>query len=225
MNLWYGHLVAAVLHAAQFAIALNFVVNGSEGLVVQITNPPGESFSLTVKWLVPFFSALSVCNHALYLCGFRQHWIKWAEYSISAGLMFALVSILSGLLDLRALILMVGANFGLQFMVYDSERGRVGYDLLGPATTGDRPPLIAGFVVWGFMSAGILVAYITTVLYHSDVPVMVHVIVSFITLAMASFGVVATLRVSTIQREWYYIFLSIVSKTFLSNSVLFGSLR
>lgn len=227
MQIFYGHLVAFIAHGSMFIIALTLVAKDeNDGLLVEITNTPGPSRYFRVKWLVPFFSLLSAVNHCAYLYGYRKRWIKWAEYSISAGLMFVLVATLSGLNDIRGLVILVGANFGLQYTGFASEGGFSEYSL-----PDDRPhyndevPLFTGFCIFGCMQGATLVAYITTVIHKTGIPPMVHVIVSAITIAMSAFGVVATLKVSDTRREWLYILLSLTSKTFLANAVLFGSLR
>jgi len=225
MNLWVGHLVAAVIHTAMFIVAAYYVYKDSSGLEVEISNPPGPSFWFRVKSLVPYFPLLSTCNHALFLCGYRSPAIRWIEYSLSAGLMFVILGMLSGIGDSRALLLMIGANVALQFTGYASEIGPGGYSSITDSRSGEPVAISVGFVVFLFMQSTIILSYITVVTHKTGVPALVHVIILFMTLAMLSFGILAAVRMSNIARAWGYIALSIVSKTFLANAILFGSLR
>lgn len=225
MNIWYGHLLAAVIHLAQFVVSMYMVVSDTDAIYAEITNHPGPSFSFQFKWLVPFFSLLSVFNHAMYLCRLWSPAVRWMEYSISAGLMFVLIGLMSGMSDLRAIIILLGANVALQYTGYASEIGPGDYSSMWDSKYGEPVAIAVGFVVFTFIETSLLLAYVTTVTSKSNVPPMVHVIVLFMVMAMSSFGILAAARLSNAARNWGYVILSIVSKSFLANATLFGSIR
>ncbi len=209
--------------------------------------------SYDLAQLVPLFSLLSTANHAWSFFDFERYMdyvdnkgynpVRWAEYSVSASLMVYVVASLSGAIDVKTLSFLVLSNVALQFSGYSIEKD------VGTANhSGSRLPMgsavrqeIVGFLIFLAQLVPIWTAFFTSVSAEdSEAPSFVWAIVFIITALFLSFGIVSVVYLLKVRRsfkserfdlasfrtiELAYLVLSFVSKTFLMNMVLFGSVR
>lgn len=225
---------------AQFALTNNTVADATR--VVSTYN---------LAQLAPVFSFLSAANHLWAVSDFGGylHWVdergynpvRWLEYSASAGLMYYMVAVMSGVLDLKPLLLLVLSNVALQYTGYSIEKdsaeairhgNRLSYE------TAQRQQVI-GFLLFVAQMVCIWTAFGTSVTTsENDVPWLVWLIMAVITALFLAFGLLSlaytrgflkhtrTLCERDFRKiEMGYLVLSFVAKTFLMNSVLFGAVQ
>ena len=116
-----GQALAVLLLTNDFAIKVlsSFPAGppGTEGLVTSTL------FEVRIGWIIAAFLALAGIDHLLTSTFARKTYendlknginrFRWAEYSISASLMVAVISMYWGILTLAALIAVVGANIAM----------------------------------------------------------------------------------------------------------------
>jgi hypothetical protein len=238
------HLIQAIY--AESLVNTIFKNNGQ----FPITNPIGQeinyigSFQLTQ--LVPFFPLLSSLNHFWALIDFKRYIhfvetgynpIRWIEYSLSASIMTFIIAMLSGISDIKTLIGLVIANIGMQFIGYSVEK-----DTSVTLTTKNKAMYettlreqISGFIILILTFAVIGVSFVTNVV-QDEVPGFVWSIIFIIFALYLVFGILSFMYTQSGNPEKHsslnfrkvevgYIVLSFISKTFLTNMVLFGSIQ
>ena len=141
-----GNVVVGLVHAAQVVILLvlstDFALPVTESFAA---GPPGTAppapetlYDLPLGPAVAAFLALAALDHLLVASPGIHRWYearlraginpaRWLEYSVSASLMVSLIAMLSGILDLVALIGIFGVNaamilFGMRMEVVNDQR-------------------------------------------------------------------------------------------------------
>jgi hypothetical protein len=227
---------------AQFP-ATNSVFNGT-------TTNCASLGSYNLAQLAPIFSFLSACNHLWATIDFERYRkyvddegynpVRWMEYSVSAGLMYYMVAVMSGIVDIKPLILLVLTNVALQYTGYSIEKDSASAINLDDKRSYDSAvrQQVIGFLLFFAQMVCIWTAFATAVTTSEEnVPWLVWLIVVFITVLFVSFGVLSVIYTRGYLRqakfserhfrkiEVGYIILSFVAKTFLMNSVLFGAVN
>lgn len=248
-----AHLGAGIFHLAQAAFGTYWLLGPQkdEGFW-QLTNslgitrnpgapqrPLGDPWRLSL--LVPAFSALSSVNH-LYSYSRPKEYkqiltqkanpVRWLEYGFSAGLMLVVIAVLSGVDDIKPLLILIISNFALQMTGYNVER-----DIAAGNKGSANRQNIQGFILFMAMWAAILTGFITNVAsddagdnstFDERPGAEVYTIVFGLFILFIMFGVLSSLYSSSKiksfkQVELGYIVLSFVAKTLLANLTLFGS--
>lgn len=249
------HGSAAGLHLAQglygeTLVNTLFANKARFPLTNSVLNTENTVGTYNVAQLAPVFSFLSAANHLWAVIDFSGYlqWVdqrgynpvRWLEYSVSAGLMWYMVAVLSGVVDIKPLMLLVLANVALQYTGYSIEKDSAAALRQASAAqydTAQRQHVI-GFLIFVAQLVCLWTAFVTSVTTSDDsVPWLVWLIMVVITALFLSFGLLALAYtrgfVSTSTRvlserdfrkiEVGYIILSFVAKTFLMNAVLFGA--
>lgn len=249
------HGSAAGFHLIQ-AVYGEVLVNTAfkDRSVFPVTNPVYQHEDKVIgtydlSQLAPVFSFLSAANHLWAVSDFQNYLqfvergynpVRWLEYSVSAGLMFYMIAVMSGIVDIKTLMLLALSNVALQFTGYSIEKDTahsIRYDDKNSYQVAMRQQ-VTGFLIFLAQIVCIWTAFFTSVTsFEDDVPLLVWFIIFFITALFLSFGLLsmAYTRGAGKQRglsernfkkiEVGYIILSFIAKTFLMNSVLFGSVN
>lgn len=234
------HGVAGFLHLAQ-AGALTYLVqdNISKGSYKWPITSLGwqtvkTSASFDLGILVPMFSALSATNHVTSFAAYdwydkeilkkEQNWLRWTEYSVSAGLMIFIIAILSGVTEIRTLTSLLVQNIVLQMMGLLIEKRKA--EKAPPAEL-----LVLFGIAWGIfisMWIPIIISFYNVIDETTGVPPAVHAIIWSMFTLFASFGVAQALYVFDVcsfeTYEKILIGLSLTSKSILSWLVYGGVL-
>jgi hypothetical protein len=172
--------------------------------------------------------------------------VRWLEYSASAGIMFNVISILSGQNDVNAIINQLIGNIGLQF---------VGYLIESNLSNNNQKQSIMlevlGFIIFISIWIPIMNSFFSS-LYLNDEKdpeeepepepepenleespnSIIWIIIIIMTILMLSFGILSVLQAKKVKFltnfanvEFVYLILSLVSKSFLTNMTLFGTIR
>ena len=234
-----AHAFAFVAHFAQFLILLYLVAN-NEGqswpLILRGFDENRARYTYPLANLVPVFPALSSVNHLAAVVGrswyesavleSKSNWLRWAEYSLSAGDMLWIIASLSGVLELRSLISLLLANVILQYIGYLIERAKesnagsfILFSLLG-----------IGFGVHVYIWSQILISFYNSLESSGEVPGFVYSIIIAMFVFFTAFGVLSALWALGVVEDFSnvelgYVILSLTSKSFLTWMVYFGVLR
>jgi hypothetical protein len=228
------HAVAGLVHGVQ-AIALTaIVVSEPEGkwpIVSQGYEKQVRRWEYQLSYALPLFPALSSLNHVVSACSQRYrdytsasetNPIRWAEYSVSAGVMLWIICTLSGIVEIRTLVSIMLLNALLQHTGFLIEKEK--------ARGGDARELLkVGFAIHCTMWIQIFISFFTCV-KDGEAPPGVYSIIIVMFLLFTSFGILSALwvydKITSYQHlETGYLILSIVSKSFLTWMTLFGVLR
>lgn len=241
------NLVVGLVHLVQGIVLLllsnNFklpvlmsFVDGPPG-----TNPsaPGVVWSVRIGFAVALFIFFAAADHLLmaapgindwYMRNLRQgiNRARWSEYSISASLMMVLIAMVTGILDLTALIAIFGANmamilFGLVMeSVNKPDRKQV-----------DWWPFIFGSIVGIVPWIAILVQLVYTE-QHAEgngIPGFVYGIIVSLFLCFNSFAINMFLQYKRVGPwksyefgERVYILLSLIAKSLLAWQIFANTL-
>jgi uncharacterized membrane protein len=151
--------------------------------------------------------------------------VRWAEYSLSAGLMYVVIAQLCGINDIKPLGMLVLSNAALQYSGYAIE-----CDIADQHQASAKRGEIIGFTIFVSTWLPLFVAFFTS-LHQTpdDISGVLYSIVFILFGLMLCFGVVSVLhqrgriqRFETVEKS--YLVLSLVSKTLLTNMTLFGAL-
>jgi hypothetical protein len=232
------HGVAGFAHLLQFFAVLVLVIQdpGTEWPIVsQGFLRKAGLYYYPLGYLVPAFPALSSINHLVSFAT-PNGWygdvlkkqvnpLRWAEYSVSAGVMLWIVATLSGVVEIRSLVSIAILNAGLQYVGYLIEKAKA------ENATNTKQLLLLGFCIHVAIWVEIFISFYT-IIGESDEepPPAVYTIIIIMFLLFTSFGLLSSLwvfdKVKTFEQlEKGYIILSLVSKTFLTWMVYFGVLR
>jgi hypothetical protein len=199
-------------------------------------------------WVLVTFPALSALNHLVYALSpeYQRHvaethanWVRWAEYSISAGAMVWVIATLSGVTELRTLIALCILNVALQYVGYLVEVAHSSagsYALINGASAGGggtsaRSADITrvGWLIFIAMWVEITVSFFSVIEYDTvqKPPDIVYAIVIVLFVLFSTFGVWQLAYVSGWYRDFAvyeigFICLSFVSKTLLTWMVYGG---
>jgi len=264
------HGVAALFHFIQFGysealVNTIFKDKSTFNLVNSVATRPGEVGVLRdneighyqLSQLVPIFSLLSCVNHTWSLFDFKRYTtfveqgynpVRWAEYSISSGLMLWVVASLSGVINIQNLSFLVLSNLALQFTGFSIEKD-IGRSIRSTSESqaehlyqsGLRQEVI-GFCIFAAQMIPIWIAFFTSAAQNEDeMPDFVWAIIFILTAFFISFGVLSIVYLRGANRKLHgvgfksmrqpdfkiieigYLILSFLSKTFLMNIVLFGT--
>lgn len=238
--------VLSILHISAFIVHLStaFVMFGL------ILKKPGNQWPIINRqWLndsyrydyylsilVPIFPFLSSINHIVSLVdsdGYNNilknkvNYLRWAEYSVSAGIMLWIIATLSGILEIRSLVTLAMLNATLQYIGYLIERNVA-------ANTDKKETLKLLWAAWAIHLSIWVQIFISffTVTQDSNAPIpdTVYTIIISLFILFSSFGILETLWVFQIIKsfdilEMGYIILSLSAKLFLSFFVYFGVLN
>lgn len=237
--LWKLNIAAAAVQAVQgTALAALVAADGRQKWPVQGLAWESEvtfTSNYELGWLVPAFSIGSSFNHLVVAAGGpeftqklldkKQNWLRWTEYSVTAGLMLWIIGTLSGITDYRSLVSLVITNAALQAVGYEIE-------LL---MSEENPNMKAvdllqtiGFILHLAIWVPIIISFFAVVDDSEDVPDAVYAIVWGLFLFFTSFGILSTLyttkKIDYYKYEIGFIALSFFSKTFLAWFVYGGVL-
>lgn len=198
--------------------------------------------------LAPVFSFLSAANHLWAVSDFSGYlvWVdqrgynpaRWLEYSVSAGLMYYMIAVMSGIIDIKTLVLLAVSNVALQYTGYSIEKDSARAIRHNDERSYDSAnrQQITGFLIFAAQMVCIWTAFFTSIAQsNEEVPLLVWFIIFFITALFLAFGILSLaytrgcLRARHLSEpdfrkiEVGYIILSFLAKTFLMNSVLFGA--
>lgn len=229
------HSIAALAHGAQAAYSV--VLGSNESTPVFPVKYRGKTLFTTELWpFVAGFAALSTVNHAAsvmfwdkyqsFVGDARNPW-RWAEYALSAGIMLALVSQLSGVYEADILtVIFVGVMLLMSL-------GHIIEITADPRKA--RMIFVVGFVLmlalWLFPTVSFYDAIQRS---ERNPPDVVYVILITMFVLYSSFGGVSWLQLTRRGSEsWFadyrnvetsYLVLSLIAKTLLTNLTLFGVL-
>jgi hypothetical protein len=229
------HAIAGISHLLQF-IAVVILVNKDAGIPWDIVSRgfinKSRTYRYNLSYLVPVFPLLSSFNHIATLTS--PEWyktvlntgvntIRWAEYSVSAGVMLWVVCSLSGILEIRSLVAIALLNAALQYVGYLIEKAKSE----GQSVT---DLLKIGFALHATIWVQIITSFFTVLSISDQVPSAVYTIIFVLFGLFTSFGVVSTLwacgKIKSYETvENVYTTLSLTSKSFLTWMVYFGVLR
>ena len=180
-KLHWLHLGAAIAHGVQSAYAFG-LTNGTyrnKGLFT-VTNhvfrpdpsaiqqaPVRTVGTFRLGNMVALFPLLSMINHIWAVSDKRRYAavlvsqsnpVRWIEYSISASLMFMVISLLSAQSDVKALTAQCLGNIALQFVGYMIER-----QLASGMRTEAIQLEVVGFVIFAAIWVPIMISFFTSV--------------------------------------------------------------
>lgn len=202
-------------------------------------------FRYNLGWVLVSFPALSALNHLVYalmpayqdtVVKTQTNWVRWAEYSISAGAMVWVIATLSGVTELRTLIALCVLNVALQYVGYLAEAAYAlpGYTPLngdggggGGVQAGDVTRV--GWFVFLAMWVEIVMSFFSVLEYDTkqQPPDIVYAIVIVLFVLFSTFGAWQLAYIngrikSFAVYEIGFICLSFVSKTLLTWMVYGG---
>ena len=231
-NLRILHAVAAATHFGQ-AGALTYLVSKDAPGAVQwpITRLgwkrviPEKTREFYLGTLLPVFPFLSSVNHFVAavdgdwykgVLEKKVNWLRWAEYSISAGVMVFLIAILAGVTEVRTLVSLMILNVSLQMMGLMIEKRKS-----EGATRGELSALL--MIAWGIFAAmwtQLIISFYTVTSETRDPPKIIFSIIWTMFTLFSSFGTAQSLYcydiISFEAYEGAFIGLSLFSKSLLS---------
>ena len=235
--------IAGTLHLLQGIVVLILATDFSLPVIASYpTGPPGAFafqqdlvFEFSIAWGAAAFLFMSAIAHFTiispgvwerYTQGLKEgrNYYRWVEYAFSSTLMVVLIALLTGIIDISALIAIAGANvamilFGLVQEKYESPGE-------GNSLISYWFGCIAGIVPW--LAIG---WYLISPGFDSVVPGFVIGIFISLFLFFNSFAIVMVLQQKKIGRwsnyavgEMTYVTLSLVAKSALAWQVFGGTL-
>lgn len=240
------HTGAGALHLAQalFGFVWLFDTKKDEGFW-QLTNnlgvtrnPDAPQRLLGSKWklatLVPVFSLLSSVNHVYSITDPKAYFkmikqgsnpVRWAEFSLSAGIMAFIIAVLSGVDDIKPLMTLIVANFALQLTGYHVEQ-----ETASRRRTSAQRMETVGYLIFFAMWVAIFIGFFTNMSETDEErpDSIIYTIVFGLFILFLAFGIWSSMYSSgTIKSfrkmEIGYIILSLTAKLLLANLTLFGS--
>lgn len=235
--------VAGVLHLVQGILVLVLATDFTLPVVASYpTGPPGAFdfqqdlvLEFRVAWGVAAFLFLSAIAHFVvigpgtwerYTRGLREgrNYYRWVEYAFSSTLMVVLIALLTGIVDIAALIPIAGVNAAMILFGLLQEKYETPGD--GTGLTAYWFGCIAGVVPW--LAIG---WYLVSPGFESEVPGFVVGIFVSLFLFFNSFAVVMVLQQRQVGKwrnyavgEMTYVTLSLVAKSALAWQVFGGTL-
>jgi hypothetical protein len=227
------HGIAGAFHLGQAGV-LTYLVskNNKEAYKWPITRLGWEEVltEKTVRFnlgiLLPTFPLLSSVNHivsvafpSVYDSILRNkvNWLKWTEYSLSAGVMVILIGLISSVTEVRTIVSLAILNVALQMMGLLIEKRKA-----ENAPKGELIGILGiAWAIFMAMWSQIIIAFYTVV-FDSDTkpPDIVYSIIWVMFSLFASFGIAQTLYVFDVIEfttyEATFIALSLSAKTLLS---------
>jgi hypothetical protein len=240
------NLIVGLVHLAQ-AIVI-FVLSNDFSLPINasfLAGPPGTDFTAPeTLWEVPIgpavaiFLLLAAVDHLLmafpgvwpwYRDNLRRNinYARWWEYSISASLMIVLISLITGISDVGAIVAIFGVNasmifFGLLMETFNRDRDQVNWS---PFLFG----CVAGIIPWLIIAYQIIGA--DNRAPDEGVPTFVYGIIISLFILFNSFAVNQVLQYKKVGRwrdyifgEKMYILLSLIAKTALAWQIFANTL-
>lgn len=268
MRLKIVNAIAAFFHSAQFvAICIIIGEHGSVHWPLSVTRYAVVETKnvIDLAYILPVPAFISAVAHVLYetvlydrystMIERGYNWLRWIEYSLSAGVMIVIISVMCGISEISTLVCFVLLNILLQLC---GGLGEIGTSYLRedhetsafPASSGMRVLenniafisncLLALGILQFLVTWGIIAFFFFSSVYDSSqsehVPDIVWAIIIIMFLFFASFGVVyvCSWPMGKKQKplikdfrttEGTYIVLSFVSKSVLQWMIVGGALR
>lgn len=223
--------------------------------------PPDDPFKLevetvknpvTISQSIVFFYLFTALSHIIYaniwstgyLTAIDQHHnpLRWVEYSVSSTIMIYVVSIVSGLRDLSAIIPILGANAGTMYTGYIAEEAIRKGDFQAA-----KNAIQLGWILQIFIYATIFIRFIKQIQNVRSIvdgmgnpkykiPSWLFLVLVPTFVYYGSFGVVATMWYSKAKRSYettgqlpsfdstekWYLYLSLFSKLYLGTFIAYG---
>jgi hypothetical protein len=201
-------------------------------LVSQGYQKPQKEWEYHLGYLLPVFPGLSSINHAVALFLRKGSYdnilrdgvnpVRWAEFSVSAGVMLWVICTLSGIVEIRTLVSIAMLNAALQYVGYLIEKAKAN-------NQDTNELLLVGFSIHTAIWSQIFISFYTSVA-GTGAPKAVYSIVLIMFSLFTSFGVLSALwakgAIKSFQAvESGYILLSLIAKSFLTWMVYFGVLK
>jgi Heliorhodopsin len=171
----------------------------------------------------------------------KTNWVRWAEYSLSAGAMVWVIATLSGVTELRTLLALLVLNVALQYIGFLVEgtfasapsykliRGGTAMNQAAATTANPNNLTFVGWLVFLAMWIEIGVSFFSAIEYDSvrKPPDMVYAIVIVLFVLFSTFGALQLAYVNDLISSFFayelgFICLSFVSKTLLTWMVYGG---
>ncbi len=235
VHLVQGILLVLLSNDFKLPILMSFV-DGPPGTK---SSAPGVVWSVPIGIAVAIFIFFAATDHLLMAAPGINDWYmrnlreginraRWSEYSISASLMMVLIAMVTGILDLNALIAIFGANMAMIFfgLVMESvnrpDRKQVNW---WPFIFGS----IVGIVPW--IAIAVQIIYTDQQTTGNGIPGFVYGIIISLFLCFNSFAINMVLqykRVGPWQSnefgERVYILLSLIAKSLLAWQIFANTL-
>lgn len=237
------HILAGLLHVGQAGV-LGYLVSRDSGISWPLQNSAGWNEPTWDKkyklaYLIPCFPFLSSFNHIVSvvlsptynkILKDKVNPLRWSEYSISAGIMLWIVASLSGILEVKTLIMICTLNVLLQYIGYKLEVAVS----QNASSKEKRELLLIGFGIHLCIWLPILISFYSVISSSKNVdnrapPDAVYSIIWVMFSLFTSFGVLASIWAfggikSFDLVEIGYLVLSFTSKSILTWMVYFGVL-
>jgi hypothetical protein len=233
------HGVAATIHLVT-AISMVGLIIDDAGIKWPIINRgwrnEGDIWEYQLGYLVPIFPFLSSINHIVSLADPKWYStvletgvnkIRWIEFSVSAGVMLVLIGELSGVLEIRSLVVLAMLNALLQYHGYLIERA-----VSENASRAQiRELLLIAFSIHIVIWTMIFISFFSVLGTSTRaVPKAVNSIIIILFTLFTSFGILSALwAVGAVKSfnlvELGYIILSLSAKVFLAWFLYFGVLK
>lgn len=232
MSLVTLHKTAAFVHIIHFAIVTLSLAKVDKDLRWPIISRgfknDSKIFEYNLGWLLPVFPLLSSINHtvAVFHSNMNINYVRWLEYSVSAGVMLWLICSLCGVVEIRSLISIAILNAGLQYIGYLIEKSKFEGD-----DNAAKKYFQIGLIIHTAIWSQIFISFYTLLSFSDEkVPPMVYTIILVMFTLFTVFGVWAGLWTygkikSYSVVETGYIILSLVSKSILIYLVYFGIIQ
>jgi hypothetical protein len=233
------HGVSATVHLTSAATIIYFLTQSTTitwPLIHRGWENDGEIYNYELAYLLPLFPALSAVNHIVSLADStlydsilanKVNYLRWAEYSVSAGVMIWAIASLSGILEIRSLVSLVMLNALLQYFGYLIEKA--------VARSAPREEIVQLILAaWGVHMTMWIPIFISffTVVSDSDIPApeAVWTIVVLLFILFSSFGILETLWALGVVQDFNgvemgFAILSLTAKVFLTFMAYFGVLN
>lgn len=235
----YNFLVG-LFHAVQ-GVAVLALGNGFTLPVTAtfLQGPPGQLgepsvlFDLSVAWGVAVFLFLSAFFHWIIISpmfydrytaglGLNRNYFRWVEYALSSSVMIVLIAMLTGIVDISALVALFGVNAAMIFFGAVQEKYEEPGGSLMPFWLGT----LAGIVPWVAIAI-----YLITPGSDATPPGFVYAIFISIFVFFNTFAINQWLQYRQVGKwadylygERRYILLSLIAKSALAWQVFGGTL-
>jgi hypothetical protein len=223
MSISTWHKIAGLAHLSQAAV-IGYLVSTSDSirrwpLTQHVWKGSKDLTEYNLAALLPVFPALSTLNHAKEVFAPTEgkvNYVRWYEYSLSAGVMLWLIASLSGISDIDTLAQICAANVALQMVGLACEQAVE----RGASEQQINALLAVGWFIHMSIWIPIIMSFQTIIDEAEEVPEFVRYIVWTLFTLFTSFGVWQYLYVKKYIKTWEYyergfIVLSLVSKSLL----------
>jgi len=262
------HLAAAIGHGIEAIGGFTFTNLYPDKGLFTITNdvnvsqlPDDKGFvhsvvnnKVQMGQFISAFPALSMLNHIWALYDWKNYMnyvdheknnpVRWAEYSVSAGIMTMAISLLSGQSDIKSLLQLLLSNVVMQQFgnlvekdVAEASKTKTIHlfkKIRGRAVTHEVMGFILFISIWSSLFVSFFTSLNQTQNYNTSVPPIVYAIIFVLFTFFLLFGLVSCIQVNSLfsksssssswwaQKDFRKIELMYLILSFLSKSSLFG---